>query len=291
MELPSSNKHYSGRFFSRQEIEQVRDIIRTSPQMSRQQLSYRVCEVFDWRKLDGSLKDMSCRVALLRMHREGLIELPAPRHKVNPCRSFTRRTAQAEPGPLLEAVVNELEGLRLEVVGRKGSALWNEYIDRYHYLGYKPLPGAQLRYFAYAGERLVGLLGFGAAAWKTGPRDEWIGWSRAQRQRNLSGVVNNARFLIPPWIRVASLASKLLSMASRVLPTDWERRYGYRPVLLETFVEAERFSGTCYRAANWISVGQTQGRGKLGDHRLGQVPIKTVWVYPLAKDFRSQLIR
>jgi hypothetical protein len=137
---------------------------------------------------------MSCRVALLRMHREGLIELPAPRHKVNPCCSFARRTPQAEPGPRLEAVVPELEGLRLEVVERKGSALWNEYIDRYHYLGYKPLPGAQLRYFAYAGQRVVALLGFGAAAWKTGPRDEWIGWNRSQRQRNLSGVVNNARF-------------------------------------------------------------------------------------------------
>jgi hypothetical protein len=291
MESPTSNKRYSGRLFSQPEIEQIRELIQTSPQTSRQQLSYRVCEVFDWRKPDGGLKDMSCRVALLRMHREGLIELPAPQHKVNPCRAFSWRTAQAQPEPPLEAGVHELEALRLEVVERKGSALWNEYIDRYHYLGYKPLPGAQLRYFAYAGAHLVALLGFGAAAWKTGPRDEWIGWSQAQRQRNLSGVVNNARFLILPWVRVASLASKLLAMAARVLPADWEGRYGYRPVLLETFVEAERFAGTCYRAANWTRVGQTQGRGKLGDHRLGQVPIKTIWVYPLAKDFRTQLSR
>jgi hypothetical protein len=289
MESPSSNKRYSGRVFGPPEIERVREIIRAHPGASRQQLSYRVCEVFDWRKPDGSLKDMSCRVALLRMYREGLIELPAPRHKVNPCRSFARRTPQAEPEPLLEAAVHELEGLRLAVVERTDSALWNEYIDRYHYLGYKPLPGAQLRYFAYAGERLVGLLGFGAAAWKSGPRDEWIGWSRTQRHRNLGGVINNARFLILPWVRVSSLASKLLAMATRALPAHWEGRYGYRPVLLETFVEAERFAGTCYRAANWTCVGQTQGRGKLGDHRLGQVPIKTVWVYPLAKDFRVRL--
>jgi hypothetical protein len=192
---------------------------------------------------------------------------------------------------LLEAAVHELEGLRLAVVERTDSALWNEYIDRYHYLGYKPLPGAQLRYFAYAGERLVGLLGFGAAAWKSGPRDEWIGWSRAQRHRNLPGVVNNARFLILPWVRVSSLASKLLAMAARVLPAHWEGRYGYRAVLLETFVESERFAGTCYRAANWTCVGWTQGRGKLGDHRLGQVPVKAVWVYPLAKDFRARLAR
>ena len=287
--MESTNKRYSGRFFTAQEIKQIRELIHPPPQLNRQQLSYRVCELFDWRKADGGLKDMSCRVALLRMHREGLIELPAPRHKVNPCRSFARRTEQAQPEPMLEAPVHALSDLRLAVVSGQDSALWNEYIDRYHYLGYKPLPGAQLRYFAYVGERVVALLGFGAAAWKTGPRDEWIGWSRSARQRNLSGVVNNARFLILPWVRVKSLGSKLLSMAARRLPTDWAGRYEYRPVLLETFVEAERFAGTCYRAANWTCVGQTQGRGKLGDHRLGQVPVKTVWVYPLTKDFRGQL--
>jgi hypothetical protein len=289
MESVSPAKRYSGRVFDEQALEQIRALIQAHPGTSRQQLSYRVCEVFDWRKADSSLKDMSCRVALLRMHREGLIELPAPRHKVNPCRSFAWRTVQAQPDAPLEGTVHELAGLRLDLVERTGSALWNEYIDRYHYLGYKPLPGAQLRYFAFAGDRLVGLLGFGAAAWKSAARDEWIGWSRAQRHRNLGGVVNNARFLILPWIRVASLASKLLSMAARVLPTHWEARYGYRPVLLETFVERERFTGTCYRAANWSCVGKTQGRGKLGDHRLGQVPIKTVWVYPLAKDLRGRL--
>jgi hypothetical protein len=291
MESASPTKRYSGRTFDAQAIEQIRSLIQAHPDTSRQQLSYRVCEVFDWRKPDGSLKDMSCRVALLRMHREGLIELPVPRHKVNPCRSFARRTVQAQPEAPLEGVVHALTQLRLELVERTGSALWNETIDRYHYLGYKPLPGAQLRYFAFAGDRLVGLLGFGAAAWKSGPRDEWIGWSREQRHRNLSGVVNNARFLILPWVRVSSLASKLLSMAARELPTHWEGRYGYRPVLLETFVERARFTGTCYRAANWTCVGETQGRGKLGDHRAGQVPIKTVWVYPLRKGFRGQLSR
>ena len=137
MESSSPNKRYSGRVLGPPEIEQVREIIRAHPGTSRQQLSYRVCETFDWRKPDGSLEDMSCRVALLRMHREGLIELPAPQHKVNPCRSFVHRTQQAEPDVLLEAAVHELEGLRLEVVERKTSALWNEYIDRYHYLGYK----------------------------------------------------------------------------------------------------------------------------------------------------------
>ncbi len=284
-------KRYSGRTFTPDDIERIRQLIRNNPEANRNRISGLICEAFDWRKTNGGWKDMSCRVAMLRMHREGLIELPPPKHKVNPCRSFRRRTVQAEPEPIFEAAVHELEAPRLEQVTRKRSALWNEYIDRYHYLGYKPLPGAQLRYFAYTGDRLLGLLGFGAAAWKTGPRDEWIGWNREQRHRNLGHIVNNARFLILPWIRVRCLASKLLSLFSRELPAAWGERYGYRPVLLETFVEVERFSGTSYRAANWSCVGRTQGRGKLGDHRIGQVPIKTVWVYPLVKDFRERLCR
>ena len=142
---------------------------------------------------------------------------------------------QAQPEPLIEASVHELTDLRLEVVSRQDSAQCNEYINRYHYLGYKPLPGAQLRYFAYSGVRPVALLSFGAPAWKTGPRDEWIGWNRNERQRNLNGVVNNTRFLILPWVRIPSLGSKLLSMAARRLAGDWANLYDYRPVFLETF--------------------------------------------------------
>ena len=269
----------------------MRGILRAHAGASRQQLSYRVCEALDWRKPDGSLKDMSCRVALLRLHREGLIELPAPRRRFEPLRSYARRTPQGEPGAWLEAPLSALGTVRLELVERASSALWNELIERYHDLGYKPLPGAQLRYFAYAGERLVAVLGFGAAAWQTAPRDGWIGWSSEQRQRNLGAVVNNARFLILPWVRVPSLASKLLALAARTLPQHWQARYGYRPLLLETFVEADRFNATCYQAANWVYVGDTQGRGKLGDHRLGQVPVKTVWLYPLVADCRARLCR
>jgi hypothetical protein len=289
MEATSSGKRYSGRVFDAAALEQVRGILRAHAGASRQQLSYRVCEALDWRKPDGSLKDMSCRVALLRLYREGLIELPAPRRQFEPMRAYARRTPQGEPGTLIEAPLNALGTVRLELVERASSALWNELIDRYHYLGYKPLPGAQLRYFAYAGERLVAVLGFGAAAWQTAPRDGWIGWSSEQRQRNLGAVVNNARFLILPWIRVPHLASKLLGLAARTLPAHWQARYGYRALLLETFVEADRFNGTCYQAANWVCVGETQGRGKLGDHRLGQVPVKTVWLYPLVADCRARL--
>nr|MBF0223231.1 DUF4338 domain-containing protein [Desulfobulbaceae bacterium] len=182
-----------------------------------------------------------------------------------------------------------LPQLRFQKVTRANSVLWNEYIERYHYLGYTPLPGAQLRYFVYAGEQLVALTGFGAAAWQTAPRDIFIGWNHEQRKKNLHLITNNARFLILPWVQSKNLASKILSLTTRQLPDDWEDRYNIRPVLLETFVENKRFIGTCYKAANWQLCGKTKGRGKLGPAGKVSVPIKDVWVYPLEKKFRSIL--
>ena len=170
-----------------------------------------------------------------------------------------------------------------------GACLWNAYIDRYHYLGHPPLPGAQLRYFARWEDRILALLGFGAPAWKTAPRDRFIGWRPSERERNLQLIVNNARFLILPWVESKNLASKLLALASRQLPQDWQDRYAYRPVLLETFVDTGRFTGACYKAANWIHVGQTQGRGKLDRDHKADLLTKSIWLYPLSKHFRRSL--
>ncbi len=163
MESTPTNKRYSGRVFDAAALDQVRGILRAHAGASRQQLSYRVCEALDWRKADGRLKDMSCRVALLRLYSEGLIEVTAPRRHFEPKRSYARRTPQGEPDAPIEAPLSALGTVRLEPVERRCSGLWNELIDRYHYLSYKPLPGAQLRYFAYASERLVAVLGLGAA--------------------------------------------------------------------------------------------------------------------------------
>jgi len=185
-----------------------------------------------------------------------------------------------------------LRNIHLELVSNKNSSrLWNEYIDRYHYLGHKSLPGAQLRYFARSEEGLLALFGFGAAAWKVAPRDKFIGWPANQRENNLHLIVNNARFLILPWVKSQHLASKLLGLVARRIADDWMNRYGYRPVLLETFVEKERFAGTCYRAANWTCLGDTQGRGKLDRVHAHGVPIKSIWVYPLTNSFRDVLNR
>lgn len=282
---------YCGRDLSVADLASIRKLIADHPTATRARLSRLVCEQLGWRREDGRLKDMSCRVAMLRMQDDGLLQLPPPRNGNNNGKPYLRRTTAAEPtGQIEVASPKELGDINLQLVtNRHDSHLHNEYLERYHYLGYKPLPGAQLRYFVRANGRIVALLGFGAAAWKTQPRDLFIGWTAEQRKARLHLVANNARFLILPWVRCNNLASCILGMAARKLPKDWKLRYGYSPVLLETFVEITRFRGTCYKAANWNLVGETKGRGKLDVHHTASIPRKAVWVYPLRRDFRKTL--
>ena len=233
---------------------------------------------------------MSCRVAMLHMHRDGLVNLPPPRHANSNGHNRPRLTEASDPQKPISLPVDTLGELLLRPVRtKKESSLWNELIERYHYLGYKPLPGAQIRYLVFTGSHLLSVLGFGAAAWKIAPRDKFIGWTAKQRVHNLHLVVNNARFLILPWVTVRNLASKILAAAVKRLPKDWENRYGYQPVLFETFVEKNRFRGTCYRAANWIYVGQTKGRGKLDRYHHRLLPVKDIFLYPLQEHFRNKL--
>ena len=279
---------YCGRDFSEQEIEQIRFLIAEDKTRSRAELSRLTCQTLNWLKPDGGLKDMSARVAMLRMQEDGLIQLPAPRCK-RPDPSV-RLTEQTAPKETIEQAAGQLSPLRFErVLNKTQSRLWNEYIHRYHYLGHTLLPGAQLRYMVYSQDTLIALLGFGAAAWQTAPRDQYIGWTHEQRKKNLHLIVNNARFLILPWIKSHNLASMILSKVSRILPEHWHEQYAYYPVLLETFVEKPCFEGTCYKAANWELLGQTKGRGKLGAAGKQSVPIKDLLVYPLTKHFRTLL--
>ncbi len=280
---------YCGRKFNDAELEYIRQLA-AEPKMTRRALSRQICQEFKWLKHDGGLKEMSCRVALLRMQADALVQLPAPLHRNSNCGHVIARTTQTEPQAPILSPVGDLRGVHLELVSTKSdSRLWNEYIDRYHYLGHKPLPGAQLRYFARSEEGLLALFGFGAAAWKTAPRDNFIGWTPSMREIRLNLIVNNARFLILPWVQSKHLASKLLGLVARRLTNDWYDRYSYRPVLLETFVEKERFQGTCYRAANWTFLGHTRGRGKLDRAKTYSLPVKSIWVLPLSKDFRQIL--
>ncbi len=281
---------YCGREFSADDIQTVRQLIEQNPGLKRSPLSRQLCELFKWTKPNGEIKDMTCRVALMRMQRDGLINLPPSQIPLQRRRPNFPATQATDPQTPIHLPVHELAPLRLQpVVLTAHSRLWNEYVQRYHYLGYTPMSGAQMRYNIYAADQLVALLSFGASAWKLSSRERFIGWQEQERKKNLQLVVNNARFLILPWVQSKGLASKILALSARQLPNDWHQRYGYRPVLLETFVETQRHRGTCYKAANWIHIGQTTGRGKKSSSHLQLIPVKDIWMYPLRKNFSTVL--
>jgi len=272
------------------DVKMIRRLIRENPTILRTELSRKVCLAWNWVKPDGGLKDMSCRVLLLKLHRAGVIELPPPKNGNNNGRKFLRLTDAGEPGEAVDTPVHALFPIQLERIQTKAdSLLWNELMERYHYLGYTPLPGAQIRYFIHSSTGLLGAIGFSAAAWKVAPRDTWIGWSASVQKQNLHLIVNNSRFLILPWVKSKNLASHVLSLCAQQLPHDWQQTYGYTPVLMETFVEKDRFAGTCYKAANWVYVGVTKGRGKLDRLKEYALPIKDIYLFPLNKRFRHTL--
>ena len=277
---------YCGRVFSDAEIELIRAITEDPGHDTREAIARAVCSALNWRKPDGGLKVLSCRVALQRMEAHGVIWLPLPTREKQAPRppAFTPRS---DPPPPITGTLQDLHQLRLDLV-RPGaeSLLWNELVARYHYLGLRPMAGAQLRYLAYDGDRPLAAMGFGGAAWRLAPRDRFIGWTARERDAHLALVVCQHRFMVAPWVQVPNLASHVLARAVRRLRRDFQQRYAYQPVLVETFVTRARFSGTCYAAANWQCVGETQGRGKRGDSPLS---IKTIWVYPLVPDFRTVL--
>jgi len=283
---------YCAREFSASDIQTIRDLIAQNPKLQRSALSRKLCQLWGWTKPNGQLKDMTCRVALLRMQADGLITLPASRIGVVRKRAHFAPTAASDAQTPIKQPVHELAHLTLQVVsGRAASLLWNEYMARYHYLGYAAMSGSQIRYNVFAGEQLVACISFCACAWKLKDREQFIGWSEQQRQRNLQLVINNARFLVLPWIQSKGLASKILSMVARQLPSHWLHRYGFEPVLLETFVEYERHKGTCYKAANWINIGRTAGRGKKSTSHKRLIPAKDIWVYPLRKNYATILCK
>ena len=281
-----------GRHFTPQELLQIRAVVLDSSEDHRFAISKKVCQTLDWRQPNGRLKDRACRDVLARLHEIGFLHLPPPR------RPPVRRrpvliTSDTSPrsGPSMQP--RDIDRASFSVVTGAGDAkqerLWNEYVERYHYLGYGVPLGPHVKYFVSAQEKPIACLAFGGAAWRVEARDQWIGWSDEQRRRNLSYLVNNTRFLIFPWIEVPNLASRLLSLATRRLPDDWHRLYAYRPVLLETFVPTDQYPGTCYRAANWIYVGHTKGRGRMDRQFKADVPKKAMLLYPLVKNATSRL--
>ena len=285
---------YYGRDFTVGEMALLRTLIATEPQPHRAGLSREFCRRIGWLKPDGGLKDMMARVVMLAMHRDGLIKLPpprGPRHRRKPV-VFGPDT---EP-PLLPAprTLDEVRPLDVRSVVRetREGKLWNEFVARYHYLGFKTLVGAQMRYAVHDRNGWpVAMLGFSTAAWKLALRDSFIGWTPQKREKNLPLVVDNPRFLILPWIEIPNLGSHILAIVRRRLPLDWTERYNSTPMLIETFVETPRYTGAVYRASGWIHVGTTRGRGRYDREKLCDKPKKNVWLRPLRKNWKRTLNR
>jgi len=286
-----------GRWLSQEDLELIRRLITEHPQWSRRRVSIALSEVLNWRTASGQLKDMSARLLLAKLAERGLIQLPARqrrggRQKLRALQQpdlFWAATREQEP---LEGPLKLLVPLRVALV-EPGSGEANDfvrYLAEHHYLGFGGASGQNLRYLIRDryGRDLACVL-FGCAAWKVKARDQFIGWSAQQRAGRLGLITNNSRFLILPHVRVSHLASHILGLILKRLGADWQRKYKLAPCLAETFVERERFSGTCYRAANWQLVGQTRGRTRHDRFNRVTVPIKDIYLYPLCPDFRERL--
>jgi len=287
----SSPERFCGRTFAVEELELMRQIASEFASLGVTEIARTICELLEWKRPGGGLKNHECRQLLERLQADGFLKLPGLRKLggTGP-RRVDLSQQRFEPEPI-ECAARGCEPLELALVeGRAESRLWREHVERYHYLGCRVPFGAHLRYWVRNRQRELACLLWTSPAWKMKPRDVWIGWSDEQRQRHLQSLVNNGRFLILPWVRVKGLASKILALSARRLPQDWQARYGHRPLLLETLVDAERFRGTCYRAANWIYVGRTAGRGRMDrQHKAHGRAIKDIYIYPLVRDARQRL--
>jgi hypothetical protein len=283
---------YRGKVFGPREINEIRELIEAHRERSRWFISRELCRRWGWTQPNGVLKDIICRGLLLRLEAKGLIQLP-PRGKIPPYYLSPHKKpakVQVDRTPI-EGKLSDLRPIELLQVRRTPlQKLYNSLIEQYHYLGYTRPVGEHLEYLALAQSRVVACLGWCSAPRHIGCRDRYLGWSPEQRIKNLCRIVINTRFLILPWVKVPHLASHLLGLMARRIPRDWQEIYHHEVVWLETFVDPERgFLGTCYRAANWIYLGQTTGRGKNDQSGRPNRSLKDVLGYPLKRNFREAL--
>jgi len=284
-----------GRTVSPADISSIRKLLADNPSWNRTTLSHVLCEKWRWFRADGrQLKDMACRTFLLKLERAGHIELPprcAP--SVN---GFRKSSVERVPHPTgeIRCPLKTLVPLEIVQVTPKSDdqCLFNCFLSRYHYLGHRTTVGENMKYLVRDKDgRFVACLLFGSAAWKTEPRDRFIGWDHTRREANLRYMTNNTRFLILPWVRVSHLASHVLSLISGRIGDDWISKYHHPVYLLETFVDRSRYRGTCYKAANWILAGRTKGRTRNDRYKTIHAPQKDIYLYPLTKTFRRELCR
>lgn len=283
---------FCGRELKPEELDLIRQITRDFSTLSLTELAHTVCELLEWRRPNGGLKSRECFLFLHSLHERGWLPwLSLQPKKLRPRATVWDQRSDAQ-APLTGCIGDYLP-VQLQLLDSSDDRrLFRQYIQRYHYLGYKVPYGAQLRYFVRSLQPpcpLLACLLFTSAAWKIAPRDSCIGWSQAARQANLPLIVNHSRFLIPPWVRVPNLASHILSLAARQLPGDWLAAYRALPVLLETMVDGTRYRGGCYRAANWTEVGLTQGRGRMDRNGKVQGVRKHIFLFPLHRHWRERL--
>ena len=286
-----SRWRYRGREISAEEIILIRQFIAEHAGASRRALSAKLCEAWGWKQANGAPRDMVCRGLLLMLHRAGQIELP--RVRFTPHNPLVRR---ARPAPVLidtsplSGPLSRLRPLQFQAVRRSGDEpLFNSLIEQHHYLGYEQPVGEHLKYLVRAQGRPIACLAWSSAPRHLGSRDHFIGWSPEARRRNIRFLAYNTRFLILPWVQVEHLASHVLGRMAKQLSEDWERIYGHPIYFLETFIDPERFRGTCYRAANWVMLGRTTGRGKDDQTKRPNRSIKEVLGHPLTPRFRELL--
>jgi hypothetical protein len=283
---------FCGRELKPEELDLIRQITRDFSALSLTELAHTLCELLQWRRPNGGLKNRECYLFLVALHSRGWLPwLSPPPKKLRPRATVWDELSDAQ-APLTGSLGDYLPLQLQRLEGSADRRLFRQYIQRYHYLGYKVPYGAQLRYFVRAPQlsgAVLACLLFTSAAWKMAPRDACIGWSQAARQANLPLVVNHSRFLILPWVRVPNLASHILSLAARQLPRDWWAAYRAQPVLLETLVDGTRYHGGCYRAANWSEVGLTQGRGRMDRSRTAPAARKYIFLCPLHRHWRERL--
>ena len=284
---------YRGRVITQQDLVFLRRLIAEHPGLSRRKLSAKVCEAWQWKQANGALRDMVCRGLLLMLHRAGEIELPPIRFVArNP---FVERDRPApvliNTTPLI-ADMKQVRPIEVQQVRRSGDEpLFNSLLEYHHYLGYEQPVGEHLKYLVWAQGRPIACMAWSSAPRHLGSRDRFIGWSQQARKRNIHFIAYNTRFLILPWIHVPHLGSHILSRVTAKLSTDWERMYGHPIWFVETFIDPDRFRGTCYRAANWILLGRTTGRGKDDQTHRPNRSIKEVFGLPLTRKFRELLSR
>jgi hypothetical protein len=288
MEIALTYRH---RAVTRDEVAFIRQLIAEHPEASRCALSKRLCRAWNWVQANGNLRDMVCRGLMLELHRAGWIELPPVRKRPNnPLAKRSRPALVAVDTQPLQVKLAELQPLTVRQVRRApDEPLFNSLIEQHHYLGYSQPVGEHLKFLVYAQDRPIACLAFSSAPRHLGSRDRFIGWSREARLANIRLIAYNTRYLLVPWVSVEHLASHLLGRIARMISAEWQRLYGHPIYFLETFVDPQRFRGTCYRAANWIYLGDTTGRGKDAPTHKANRPLKQVLGYPLVKDFRRRL--